>query len=230
MNIRTRARGAVISAAAFFLLSLPSLAWPSEEGSRDILWQTVSNCLDPTAFDYCGTCTIPLAEMNCANRTGCSNSLELWTESEHYVSFRDRKMCDCPGGFVHGLAVPRARVMGTEDPRRPNGIWSFAWDAARTRIAQEKEIALYVNPPSARTQDQLHVHLVRLRPDARQRFTSITVARIASLDDVWSAARNCATAQGLSDYGVLVTTHPDGGFLVVVDRKSPNKYAQSTCK
>jgi len=97
-------------------------------------------------------------------------------------------MCGCPSGFVHAIAMPRFPVTGVEDARRPDGLWSFAWDAARSRIAEPSEIALEVNPPSKRTQDHLHVHLVRLSADARAWVTALEPVRIGRLDDTWIAA------------------------------------------
>jgi len=213
---------------AFLLLGTVT-GCAADRSGRDVLWQTVSNCLDATSFDYCGTCSVARTDHRCPAADDCGRTLELWTESSHYVSFRDRKMCECPHGFIHGLAVPRAQVTGVEDPRRPSGIWSFAWSAARTRIADDKEIALYVNPRHARSQDQLHVHLVRLRADARQRLAPLTTTRVTSLDGVWSAAAARAEVLKLEDYGVLVATHPEGGFLVLVDLDSPRGFTESTC-
>ena len=56
---------------------------------------------------------------------------ELWVESNNYLVISDSKMCGCPEGFVHGLALPRAHITGIEDKVLPDGIWKFAWDAAK---------------------------------------------------------------------------------------------------
>jgi hypothetical protein len=49
-------------------------------------------------------------------------------------------------------------VCGAEDPKRPAGIWPFAWAVAHQRIPEEMEIGLAVNPAHLRSQDYLHIH------------------------------------------------------------------------
>jgi CDP-diacylglycerol pyrophosphatase len=199
--------------------------------SRDALLTIVSTCLDIHAPDYCKRCPAPRIESPCARDLDCKSTTEVWEETAAYVVIRDRKMCGCAPGFVHGLVIPRARIRGVEDPRRPDDIWGIAWTVARKRIADEDAIALVANPPGARSQDQLHVHLVRLRSDARGRFDGARSGRVWSLDEVWSAAAKKANAAKLQDYGVLVARHRDGGFLVLVGERSPEKlYTQWECK
>ena len=200
-------------------------------GSREMLWNIIGSCLDAGVADYCTTCRVPLVETPCAAGKGCRDTLEVWAENDAFVALRDRKMCDCPEGFVHGLALPRARVTGVEDPSRPDGIWGFAWAAACDRIGDESAAALVVNPAGMRDQDQLHVHIVRLQKDARQRFDAARVAVVQKLGEVWGAAGRVAQAAGLADYGVLVARRPGGGFLVVVDPHSPEKdYCLARCR
>lgn len=140
-------------------------------------------------------------------------------------------MCGCPDGFVHGLAIPHAQVSGVEDPKRPSGIWRFAWEVARKRISDDLTIALAVNPAQYRSQDQLHVHIARLKKDARQHFDKLNLTWVGSLEQVWSAAREKAQAQHLDDCGVLVVAHPDGGYLVLIDQESTEKqYTEATCR
>jgi CDP-diacylglycerol pyrophosphatase len=140
-------------------------------------------------------------------------------------------MCGCDKDFVHGLVIPRTRIIGIEDPRRPDGIWSFAWDEARKHIQNDAAIALVVNPANWRSQDQLHVHIVRLLPDARRRFSDSTSVRVHSLSSVWHQAANKAARLGLQDYAVLVTKWQEGDFLVQVEEKSPEKmYTQWECQ
>lgn len=199
--------------------------------SRGALWDTISNCLDVTALDYCKVCGMPRTESVCPGQTDCEHRLEVWSESKNYIALRDRKMCGCPDGFVHGLAIPHAPVTGVEDPKRPSGIWRFAWEVAQKRIGDDLAIALAVNSARYRSQDQLHVHIVRLKKDARLSLAKLSPVRIGSLDQVWSVAREKAQAQNLDDYGVLVVAHPEGGFLVIIDRESPEKkYTEATCR
>ena len=224
-------RGSTLVAGLSIFLALALSGSCALAASRDALWDTISNCLDSTALNYCRVCGMPRTESACPGRTICEERLEVWSESSNYIALRDRKMCGCPDGFVHGLAVPHAPVTGVEDPKRPSGIWGFAWEAARKRIGDDLAIALAVNPARYRSQDQLHVHIVRLTKDARQRFAELSPARIGSLDQVWSVAREKARADHLDDYGVLVAAHPEGGYLVLIDRESTEKkYTEATCR
>jgi CDP-diacylglycerol pyrophosphatase len=200
-------------------------------GSRDVLWEIMTSCLDPGVADYCGICRSPRVETACAAGLSCKETTEVWAETDAFVVLRDRKMCGCPDDFVHGLAIPRARVTGVEDPLRPDGIWAFAWSTALKKIGDESAAALAVNPKGTRAQDQLHVHILRLKKDARQRFGKARVTRVQQLEQVWCAAGREAAAARLDDYGILVAKHPEGGFVVVVDSVSPEKsYAVERCQ
>ncbi|HYB43074.1 MAG TPA: CDP-diacylglycerol diphosphatase, partial [Candidatus Methylomirabilis sp.] len=97
----------------------------------------------------------------------------------------------------------------------------FAWEAARTRIPEEAEIALAVNPPSERTQDQLHVHLVRLLPGARARVDALRPRPVEHLEEVWSAAAQHASSRGLAAYGVIVVRGAGEEWVVAADGGSP---------
>jgi CDP-diacylglycerol pyrophosphatase len=215
----------LLLAAAF----LPESAVASE--SRDALLTIVSSCLDIHAPDYCKHCPAPRIESPCARDLDCKATTEVWEETAAYAVIRDRKMCGCAPGFVHGLVIPRARIRGVEDSRRPDDIWGIAWATARKRIADVDAIALVVNPPGLRTQDQLHVHIVRLRGDARGRFDEARSGLVRDLAEVWSMASKKAGAANLRDYGVVVTRGNHGGFLVLVDEGSPEKlYTLSECR
>lgn len=199
--------------------------------SRDALLTIVSTCLDIRAPDYCKLCPVPRLESPCAKNRDCKDTTEIWEETADYVVIRDRKMCGCSPAFVHGLVIPRARIIGIEDPRRPDTIWRIAWAAAQKRISDDSAIALVVNPPELRTQDQLHVHIVRLQSKARGQFDAARMTRVWSLDDVWRAAAKKAATLNLQGYGVLVARHPEGGFLVLVEERSPEKlYTQGVCR
>lgn len=198
---------------------------------KDVLWRIVSECLDPGRPDYCARCLAPI-EDSCGTARDCRGSAQIWAETPEYVAIRDIKMCGCPLGFVHGLALPRTRVTGIEDLRRPAGIWTFAWETAQRRIPDEGEIALAVNPPGQRTQDQLHVHLVRLAPGARARIDGRMMATAATLDQVWAAAARTAAAAALDEYGVLVTRDDTGReFQIAVTAGSPEGlFTLGTCR
>jgi CDP-diacylglycerol pyrophosphatase len=205
---------------------------PHAGGSRDILWRIVSQCLDATVAGYCTTCASPI-EGTCGGARGCKATIDVWAKTADYVAIRDIKMCGCPTGFVHGLALPRARVTGIEDARRSAGIWPFAWQTAQSRIADEQQIALVVNPPGLeRTQDQLHVHLLRLTPGARARLAADSPVRAPHLDLLWDVAARHAAAKGLASYGVLVMRDDAAnGFLVITQRESPEyQFTATTCR
>jgi CDP-diacylglycerol pyrophosphatase len=202
----------------------------SAGSSRDALQRIVTDCLDTGAPRYCARCPDPQAG-SCALDYPCTRTTEVWAVNQEYVAIRDIKMCGCGAGFVHGLAMPRFTVVGVEDPRRPDGIWRFAWDAARTRIPEENEIALAVNPPAWRTQDQLHLHLVRLLPGARARIGALRPILVERLEDTWSAATEHAASRGLTSYGVIVLLGSDGGWVVATDDGSPEgSFTLARCK
>jgi CDP-diacylglycerol pyrophosphatase len=199
-----------------FLVLLLAAGCASAGSSRDALLRIVTDCLDTGAPRYCARCPSPQAG-TCDLQYPCTRTTEVWAETAEYVAIRDLKMCGCPDGFVHGLAMPRYPVRGPEDPRRPEGLWRFGWDVARSRIQEEREIALLINPPALRTQDQLHIHLVRLLPGARARVDALRPTGIARLEEVWLAVEQHAAGRGLAAYGVIVVQSFDRGWLVSAD-------------
>ena len=217
--------------AVVVLLGVVLAGTADAAGSRDILWNIIGNCLNPGVADYCTTCRSPRSDSLCGAGKRCQDTTEVWAESDAFVALRDRKMCDCPAeGFVHGLVLPLARVTGVEDPRRPDGIWSFAWGVACDRVGDDSSTALVVNPAGMRDQDQLHVHIIRLQKDARKGFAAGQVTCVQKLAEVWSAASRVAAVAGFADYGVLVARRPEGGFTVLVDPISPEKkYGIALC-
>ena len=186
----------------------------------DILLDIVTHCVDPAQDNYCSLCRVPRNDAACTAPLDCKKSTEVWALNDRYTAIRDSKMCGCSAGFVHGLALPISPVRGVEDPSRPDGIWQFAWDVAVSRIEPES-IALVVNPQLHRSQNQLHVHLLRLKKDAREQLEKQAVADIGRLEDVWASAARGAAARGLSDYGVLVVQRTPKDFIVVVTADSP---------
>jgi len=202
---------------------------------NDALLHIVEKCFGPNVAEDCRRCSWPPGDNACPGDWPCRSTIEVWAEDGEYVAIRDRKMCDCPAEFVHGLAIPRTPVTGVEDARRPDGIWAFAWTAARKRIRDDSTIALVVSSKKLRTQNQLHIHLVRLRKHAREDFAQHTTARVQQLNEVWATAARQAGAAGLDDYGVLVASDLRGGFVVLVvdeaDRKgsTARRYTEEHC-
>jgi hypothetical protein len=214
-------------ALAFALVVAAGCA--TADTSPETLHRIVELCLDTNDPRYCARCRDPQAGY-CNLDYPCSRTTQVWALTQEYVAVRDTKMCRCAPGFVHGLALPRFTVAGVEDPRRPDGIWRFAWDVAREHIAQEEEIALAVNPPALRTQDQLHVHLVRLLPGARGRVDALQPVRVERLEEVWPAATEHAASRQIPSYGVIVVRGSDGGWLVGAVSDSPEaSFTRARC-
>jgi CDP-diacylglycerol pyrophosphatase len=196
----------------------------------DILLDVVTHCMDSAPANYCSLCRAPRNDSACTSALECKKSTEVWALNERYTVIRDIKMCGCPAEFVHGLALPLTPVRGVEDPNRPDGIWQFAWDAAISRM-EPQSIALVVNPRLHRSQNQLHVHLLRLSQNTRQRLDQHAAGEVHSLDQVWSTAARGAAARGLDDYGVLVVQRTQQDFLVVITAESPeDAFTEWRCK
>ncbi len=186
----------------------------------DILLNIVTQCVDTQPARYCSQCVSPRLDAQCGTPNTCQKTTDVWAMNEQYAAIRDIKMCSCPAGFIHGLAMPRYKVTGVEDPNRPEGIWQFAWDVAIDRI-EATAIALAVNPQLERSQNQLHVHIVRLDKNARKKFLEYSPNYTKNLDEVWAIAARAAFERNLSDYGVLVAQSAPDQFVVIVSANSP---------
>ena len=186
----------------------------------DILLHIASQCVDPSIDNYCSQCMLPRRDANCGDISECKKTNEVWALNTEYVAIRDIKMCGCPIDFIHGLAMPREVVTGVEDSNRQESIWQFAWDVAMQRI-EPQSIALAVNPKSQRTQNQLHIHLVRLDKNARTHLSQYLPVQVNNLESIWATAANEARAKSLNEYGVLVTQSSTGIFMVIVTPNSP---------
>ena len=186
----------------------------------DILLDLVTHCVDPRQTNYCSLCRAPRVDSSCASTVDCKKSTDVWALTDRYTAIRDIKMCGCQADFVHGLALPLVPITGVEDPLRPDDIWQFAWDEAKKRINPEA-IALVVNPQSRRSQNQLHVHLLRLTTDARPRLLENLAGYVSHLEQVWTVASRAASIRGLKDYGVLVAQSSPTSYMVIVVDESP---------
>jgi len=102
-----------------------------------------------------------------------------------YAVLHDRK------GGIHFLLIPTARITGIEDPALLSGHLPNYFDAAwRNRDILDRQagaslrrdqIGFAVNHVSARSQDQLHIHMSCIRPDLTARLT----ADADTFDDHW---------------------------------------------
>ena len=177
-----------------------------------ILWEIVS-CADPVSLWQ--------APPGCQSRLPAPAkicpTIKFQDKSDaHAVVVNDSKMNACANPeFVHTLTIPRNRVCGVEDPDRLTeaaGAWEVAWKAGVRLIPEVENIGLVVNSPLQRTQNQLHIHTVRLKPavpgggeSARRRLEAEGPVRVDRLDQVWHAAQIHASAHGRSGgYGIVV--------------------------
>jgi CDP-diacylglycerol pyrophosphatase len=178
----------------------------------------------------------------CGDRATPSDAV-VWAKTAQFVAIRDLRMCGCDAGFVAGLALPRARVTGIEDPVRPEGVWRFAWGIARDRIPDDLEIGLVINPIEARSEDQMHIHLLRLKPGARAELDAAQapgrmaeppgtiVLSLPNLDAVFAHTVTQVGAAQMGDHGILVARARKGGFLAAItDRRSPEVLTVSACR
>jgi CDP-diacylglycerol pyrophosphatase len=229
-NLLARVCGKLLALACGILLALVCAAPPARaQVDRDILWKIVSNCIAADA-GHAQACPAPRQQGRLPAGDPdhvCRRSTEVWGEAPgQFVAIRDIKMCACVGnrGFVHGLAIPLNRVPGVEGAGRPDGIWQFAWNVALDKVGpgRSSDIGLAVNPRGRRGQDQLHIHIVRLRADYLRTLDAhpeyvLRTAQAMSLDQVWHLAPPPAAADGgFADFGLLVTGAGAAGYTVRV--------------
>jgi len=214
---RTRGRVGVGAPRRTFLLLPVLLALATSvgnaESSRDQLHRLVEQCLGP---ERASDCPALVADRDPADEASCKKTTQIWERNADFVVIRDLKECGCPSSFRHGLAMPLTYVSGIEADDLPEGIWQFAWNAARGRFADSATVALAVNSRLQRSQDQLHVHIVELADGARSRFPTGYSANLADLSRVWAEAKALAREKNLQDYGVLVTRAPGNGFTLLI--------------
>ena len=183
------------------------------QSSRDQLRTLVARCLGP---ERAADCPALVADRDPADESLCRKTTQIWEKSTEFVVIRDLKECGCASSFRHGLAMPLIYVSGVEAEDPPEGIWQFAWDAARSRFSDPETIGLAVNSRLQRSQDQLHVHIVALADEARSKFPPGYSVNLADLTHVWSAAKALAREKNLRDYGLLVTHAPGNKFTLLV--------------
>ncbi len=209
-----------VSFALVLAVGLSFQALSAGIARSDILLHIASQCVDPSKENYCSNCMLPRADASCSGVADCKKTNEVWALNPKYVAIRDIKMCGCPSNFVHGLAMPRNVVTGVEDLNREEDIWQFAWDVGVERI-EPGMLALVVNPKSERTQNQLHIHMLKLDKNGREIFLEHSHAYIQSLDQVWKISQKMADSSGLNDYGILVAKESTTQYIVVISRNSP---------
>jgi hypothetical protein len=76
----------------------------------------------------------------------------------------------------------------------------------------------------------MHIHLVRLKPQARTALAKLSNHPIEDLNQVWKVASQSAKEQQMEDYGVIVFRSTTGAFNVVVTANSPEGvFTQYAC-
>lgn len=104
---------------------------------------------------------------------------------------------DGGGGKYDLLAIPRARVTGVEckdiwGPKAFN-LWKPAWEEATKRF-QGKDVILGINSKPGRKQDQLHIHLATLQPQAKTQLNGLKTAPAGV--SKWNASTSMYTVMG----------------------------------
>jgi len=236
---------AALAAAAAMTDGLASAPFASHllAGDPDALWQIVSTCIDERSDPQAALCSCPALVHSCCDDAGTPDGDVVWSKTAQFVAIRDLVACGCPGSFVAGLALPRTRITGIEDPARPDAIWPFAWQVARSRIPAEVEIGLAINPIDARSQNQMHVHMLRLKPGVRAAIegarasgrladpAGTVVVALPDLSGVFAAAAARVGASEMGLHGILVVAARDGGFLAAItDRRSPQAFTVNRCR
>jgi CDP-diacylglycerol pyrophosphatase len=186
--------------------------------------QAIADCLAAP------TCARQVAQEDLGR--GCEQTVYVWARDpdRRFVVIRDLKMCQSrrevhDPQFVHGLLIPIEHVCGVEDRKLYEDsfaylrtMWKLAWQTALRRLPAE-EIALVVNAPTLRSEDHLHIHIVRRNGVG---LPQQWVQHLVNLDDVWGEAETFARSRGITDrnYSILVCKS-DGGFEMLVEARRP---------
>jgi len=208
-------------------------------GKTDALWNLISLCINQSESKYC-LCSTMIK--TCCNDPDTPDEDVVWSLDKDFLVIRDIRQCGCPKGFVTAITMPRMKVTGIEDPKRPEGIWLFAWDTASRVIPDHGEIGLTINPQGRRSQNQMHVHIQRIKPETRKWFDDPAMRRQASekyklifidLDDLGGVFKAVGEKVGISrmkDTGVLIVKSTNTGFQAMITfDKSPEAFVEKFC-
>jgi CDP-diacylglycerol pyrophosphatase len=170
--------------------------------------------------------------------------------AQQYVVYKDPKFM----GPVHELVMPSYHVTGIESPelqqKNSPSFFAYAWQE-RSRLSSELGkpinpgyIALAVNSRHGRSQNQLHIHLACLNPDAYRILEQeqpniglnwaplkteingdVYLARRLNGNDLtqenpFKLLNDYVTGQGeaIGDYGLALVTLKDGGLALLATR------------
>ncbi len=154
-------------------------------------------------------------------------------------------------GATQFLLIPTARITGIEspallEPAAPN-FFAAAWQA-RHYVDQvvghalaRDAFALAINPPSARSQNQLHIHVDCIRPDVRAALQALPIGEAwAMLPQPLAGQRYAAirlpgdvldrnpfdvlanempgAREAMGSYTLVLVGSGDGGFILLAGR------------
>lgn len=159
--------------AALAVALVPLLMPEAQAANPNALWEVVH-----------GQC-VPDQEQHADPRPCAMVALRDGVE-QGYAVLKDRR------GKTQFLLIPTARINGIEDPEllkpdAPN-YFAAAWqartyvDALAHRTLSRESISLAVNSMSARSQNQLHIHIDCVRPDVRDALRE----HQAQIGDQWT--------------------------------------------
>ncbi len=148
------------AAAAAGLAGLALFAVAARAADPDALWKIVHGRCVPGATS--------------GNPAPCAEVMADWAVLKDLV------------GATQFLLIPTARITGIEDPAvlapdAPN-YFAAAWQARHVvddragHVLPREDIALAINPPGARSQNQLHIHVDCVRPDVSERLNALPIA------------------------------------------------------
>jgi len=170
------------------------------------------------------------------------NDEVVWSIDNDYVAIQGTPMCGCPQDFISGLVLPRTKITGIEDPKRPNGIWQFAWDTAIGKISSQDEIGLSINPVQHRSQNQMHIHIQRITSKTRIWFDDpkeqqhaankydLIFLDLSDLSKVFTIVKKQVGESEMRDTGVMVVGSSGGNFqAMITHRRSPESFVEKKC-
>ncbi len=165
-------------------------------------------------------------------------------------------------GRTHYLLIPTLKISGVEDPRIGAGAlpnyWRAAWaargfvEARAGRALPDDALAMAINAPRWRSQEQLHIHIDCLSPDARraladhgaeigeawsdlpfdlagQTFRGRRLVGETPSPDPFASLRADAAAQGapMAEETLAVAGAPGGGFILLARRGADGQRAHA---
>lgn len=133
---------------------------------------------DGTAHN--SACGLWNSTQECIDRSHCPSIDKTDAKSYGVVLFDKLRQ-----GHCHWMVVPLDPVIGVEDKinreTQTHNYWLCAWLAAtkliKPKIHHAEHIGLAANPPTHRTQHQLHIHIGRLPKDLRDTLKLSNIAR-----------------------------------------------------